>query len=703
MSVASFDFDAGIGIITIDSPPVNALGHAVRKGIVDRLREANAHPGVRAIVLTCGGRTFFAGADIGEFGKPTRQPDLLVVLDDIENSARPVIAAIHGTALGGGLETALACDYRIAVPSAKLGLPEVALGLLPGAGGTQRLPRIVGAAAALDMIVGGKPIGARKALELGVVDRLADETSLRASAIAFAQEIVANAMPRRRVRDREDMVAADRGHPEIFDAFRAKNAHLLRGFKAPGHIIRAVEAAVNLPFDAGMQREAELFLELLDSRESEAQRYAFFAERETSKVPGLGRETPSSTIASVGVVGAGTMGGGIAMNFLNVGIPVTIVETSREALDRGIGVIRRNYEATAAKGRMTSADVEARMALLQPSLALEDLAAVDLVMEAVFESMALKQEIFARLDGIAKPGAILASNTSFLDLDAIAAATTRPEQVIGLHFFSPANVMRLLEIVRGEKTAPGVIQTAMQLARRIGKLPVLSGVCDGFIANRAMGVRMAQANALALEGATPEQIDRVLTDYGFPMGAFQMLDLVGLDVIGRDSTERTVMGDLVAMGRLGQKKNGGFYDYDEKRRPTPSPVAAQAIAALAAEKGIARRSFTDDELRERLLYVVVNEGAKILDEGIALRASDIDMALIAGYGWPVYTGGPMFWADSVGLPEIVAALEALAEIHGAAFAPSPLLKRCAENGDALHSVTATPVAASTPKKVATHA
>ncbi|HEX7850896.1 MAG TPA: 3-hydroxyacyl-CoA dehydrogenase NAD-binding domain-containing protein [Sphingomonas sp.] len=695
MPPGHLDTNDGVALLRINSPPVNALGLAVRRAIVDGIVAANADRTVKVIVLICDGRAFFAGADITEFGKPGVQPDLLVVLDHIEHSAKPVIAAIHGTALGGGLETALACDYRIAVPSAKLGLPEVALGLLPGAGGTQRLPRIVGAEAALDMILGGKPIAAANALSIGIIDRLAEEGDLRAGATAFAREIVANGCPRRRVRDLDDKIAVDRLWPELFDAYRAKNPQLLRGFKAPANIIRAVEAAVALPFDKGMKREEELFLELLHSRESEAQRYAFFAERETAKVPDLPRDTPARDIAAVGVIGAGTMGGGIAMNFLNVGIPVTIVETSREALDRGVGVIRRNYQATAAKGRMSPQDVETRMALLTPSLAIEDLGAVDLVIEAVFESMALKKEIFAKLDGIAKPGAILASNTSFLDLDEIAATAMRPDDVVGLHFFSPANVMKLLEIVRGAKTAPGVIATAMKLAKRIAKLPVLSGVCDGFIANRAMGVRMVQADALALEGASPQQIDKVLVDYGFPMGAFQMLDLIGLDVIGRDSGERTLMGDLVAKGRLGQKKNGGFYDYDEKRRPTPSPVAAEVIAALAADKGITRRSFTDQELIERLLYVVVNEGAKILDEGIALRASDIDMALIAGYGWPVYTSGPMFWADTIGLDSIVATLDALAAEHGGSFAPSPLLKRLAEQGGALHQA----VAASAPTHI----
>ncbi|MBX3593398.1 3-hydroxyacyl-CoA dehydrogenase NAD-binding domain-containing protein [Sphingomonas sp.] len=694
------DIEDGIALIRIDSPPVNALGLAVRAAVIDGIDQANATPGVEAIILICEGRTFFAGADITEFGKPTIQPDLNVVIERIENSRAPVIAAIHGTALGGGLETALACDWRIAVPSARLGLPEVALGLLPGAGGTQRLPRLIGVEAALDMIVGGKPVGAAKAAALGIVDRLAQEGDLEGGARGFARQIITSNAPRRRIRDLDDKIVADRDRPELFDTFRARHAGLLKGFKAPASIIKAIEASVALPFEAGLKREEDLFLELLHSRESEAQRYAFFAERETAKVPDLPRDTPAVDIASVGVIGAGTMGGGIAMNFLNAGIPVTIVETAREALDRGVGVIRRNYEATAAKGRMTADEVERRMALLTPSLDLADLSSKDLIIEAVYESMALKKEVFATLDRLAKPGAILASNTSFLDLDEIAGSTNRPQHVVGLHFFSPANVMRLLEVVRGVRTSPIVIATAMKLAKRIGKLPVLSGVCDGFIANRAMGVRMAQADALALEGASPQQIDKVLTDYGFPMGAFQMLDLIGLDVIGRDSSERTLMGDLVARDRLGQKKNGGFYDYDEKRRPTPSPVADEVITALAAERGIARRDFTDQELIERLLYVVVNEGAKILDEGIALRASDIDMALIAGYGWPVYTGGPMFWADTVGLANIVGALDALAAQYGPAFAPSPLLRRLVTAGETLHEAVAPASSPSVQKEIA---
>ncbi len=656
-AISTSTIEDGIGVLTLDSPPVNALGLHVRRALADGFAAFAADDTVKAVVLICGGRTFFAGADITEFGKPPVEPTLLTVLDSIEASAKPVIAAIHGTALGGGFELSLVCHYRIAVPSAKVGLPEVHLGLLPGAGGTQRLPRVVGPQIALEIMTKGTPVPARKALELGMIDALAGEDSLRADAIAYAHSVLAAGEPLRRVRDREDKIAPARAQPELFADFRKANARAFRGFKAPEAIVKAVEAAVTLPFDQGVARERELFRELVVSTESAAQRHYFFAERESAKVPDLPKSTATLPITTVGVIGAGTMGGGITMNFLNAGISVTLVEMTQAALDRGIGVIRRNYETSAAKGRMTSAQVEARMALIAPALTLDALAGADLVIEAVFEDMAVKQDIFARLDTVAKPGAILATNTSYLDIDAIAAVTSRPEAVVGLHFFSPANVMRLLEVVRGARTAPEVIATAMNLAKVIGKVPVLARVCHGFIANRVMTVRGRAADALILRGASPQAVDAAITAYGFAMGPFQMLDLVGLDVIGRGSTERSVRGDLVALGRLGQKQNGGYYDYDDQRRPTPSPVAAQVIAEIAALHGINAPISPDaDDVVARLLYPVVNEGAKVLEEGIAIRASDIDVACILGYNWPVFTGGPMFWADTVGLPQIVAGL-----------------------------------------------
>ncbi|WP_176598640.1 MULTISPECIES: 3-hydroxyacyl-CoA dehydrogenase NAD-binding domain-containing protein [Sphingobium] len=679
--IASYDRDGEIGIVTIDSKPVNALGIAVRRAIAEGFDRFSTDADIRAIVLICGGRTFFAGADISEFGKAPEKPDLHDILHLIEDAGKPVFAAIHGTALGGGLEVALTCNYRIALPSAKVGLPEVHLGLLPGAGGTQRLPRIVGPELALDLIANGRQINAKKALELGVIDALAQEGELRADAVAFARTVLARGEAIARVRDRQDKIDPFKGKPELFDDYLKANARGFRGFKAPGNIVRAVQAAVDLPFEEGLKRERELFRELHDSSESAAQRYYFFAERQTSKIPDLANDIATLPIKSVGVIGAGTMGGGISMNFLNAGIPVTLVEMSQEALDRGISVIRRNYENTAKKGRLTQEQVEQRMALIQPSTDIAALADVDLVIEAVFERMDVKKEIFAKLDQVAKKGAILASNTSFLDLDEIAAATSRPGDVIGLHFFSPANVMRLLEIVRGKQTRDVILATAVKMARTIGKVPVVSKVCHGFIANRIMEPRGRQADAVILEGTSPEAVDKAIYDYGFAMGPFAMLDLIGLDVLGRGSSERTLMGDLVALDRLGQKKNGGFYDYDEKRRPTPSPVAAKVIADLAAAKGIEQSDPLDaDEIVARLLYPVVNEGARILEEGVAIRASDIDVACILGYNWPVYTGGPMFWADMVGLPKIVAALDKMAERYGEAFAPAALLREKASNG-----------------------
>jgi 3-hydroxyacyl-CoA dehydrogenase len=676
--VARYEVDGEIGLITIDSPPVNALGSKVRRAIHDGFQELAGDGPVRAIILICEGRTFFAGADIAELGKPVTWPDLKDVMANIESSPKPVIAALHGTALGGGLELALACHYRVAVPAARVGLPEVKLGVLPGGGGTQRLPRVVGVEIALDLITSGRPIGAEEAFKIGIVDGLAEEGRLRDGAMAFARRILVENRPVRLVRDRNEKVEAARGKPEIFATFRKARAREFRGFKAPENIIKAIEASVELPFEAGLIRERELFAELVGNTQSAAQRYAFFAERETSKIPDVPADTPILPVKAVAVIGAGTMGGGITMNFLNAGLPVTLVEMNQAALDRGVSVIRKNFENTARKGRITQAQVEERMGLIKPSLAFEDIAAADLVIEAVFESMPLKKEVFRKLDTIAKRGAILASNTSFLDLNEIARATGRPEWVVGTHFFSPANVMRLLEIVRGEKTSKAVIATAMKLAKQIGKVPVLSRVCDGFIANRILKPRMIQAEALVLEGPTPAEIDQVICDYGFAMGPFQMIDLVGLDVLGRDQDERTLRGDLVALDRLGQKKNGGFYDYDDDRRATPSPAAAAVIAAFAKAKGVTPSGgHTPDSILARLLYPIVNEGAKLLEEGIALRASDVDMAAILGYSWPVFTGGPMFWADTMGLPKIVTEMREMETRYGEVFRPAPLLARLA--------------------------
>lgn len=677
--VAMVEVVDGIGVLTIDSPPVNALGIDARRGLESGFSQLFADEGVRAVVLICAGRTFFAGADITEFGKPPVSPLLADIFALMEGGGKPIVAAIHGTALGGGLELALICNYRVSIPSAKFGLPEVKLGLIPGAQGTQRLTRVVGVDVALDLITSGRQIGAKEALELGVIDAITGPDSLKADAIAFARSITGK--PSVRVRDREDKIAPARGKPEIFAAFREKNARAFRNLAAPESVIQAIEAAVELPFDEGVKRERELFLELRSSVQSRALRHAFFAERESAKVPDLPSSTPTLPVDSVGVIGAGTMGGGIAMNFLNVGIPVTLAEMNQEALDRGIAVIRKNYENSARKGKLTAGQVEQRMDLIRPAIGLDALNDVDLVIEAVFEEMSVKKDIFAKLDGIAKPGAILASNTSYLDLNEIAAATSRPDHVIGLHFFSPANVMRLLEVVRGEKTAPSVVATGMALAKRIGKVPVLSGVCYGFIANRIMAKRSKQAEEIILEGPTPQAVDKAVYDYGFAMGPFQMADLVGLDVLTRGVTERTVRTDLVKVDRLGQKKNGGFYDYDENRRPTPSPVAAAVIADFAAHRGVTpTEPQSEQDIIERLLFPVVNEGAKLLEEGIALRASDIDVAALLGYNWPAYTGGPMFWADTIGLPVIVAKLKALEARLGEEFKPAALLESMAAEG-----------------------
>ena len=680
--VTDLRIEDGIAILTLDSPPVNALSAPVRDGIAAGIAQASADPAVQAIVLICAGRTFIAGADIAGFGKPSTGANLPDTLRAIEFANQPVIAAIHGTALGGGFEVALACHYRVAVPSAKCGLPEVKLGLLPGAGGTQRLPRIVGAPRALEMITGGEHIQAKACLEMGLVDELLEEGKLREGAIAFARRIVAEKRPLKKVRDLDEKIAQSRGKPEIFTEFRKANARKFRGFDAPEYNIRCIEAAVNLPFEEGLKFERSLFLELVAGVQSAAQRYAFFAERAVWKIPDVPEDTPILPVASVGIVGAGTMGGGIAMNFLNIGMPVTMVETAQAALDRGVATIRRNYENTARRGRLSMADVEKRMALLTPTLSLDAVATSDLVIEAVFENMDVKKELFAQLDAIAMPGAILASNTSYLDVNEIAAATKRPESVIGLHFFSPANVMRLLEVVRGAKTAKPVIATSMQLARKIRKIAALVGVCHGFVGNRMLRQRQREANQLILEGAMPWDVDRVLFDFGFPMGPFAMSDLAGLDIgwSRETSTGETMREVLCEMDRRGQKTSAGFYDYDDKRNAAPSPVVEKCLLALSAKKGITRRVVSDEEILQRCIYPMINEGAKILDEGIAIRASDIDIVWINGYGWPAYRGGPMFYGDTVGLAQVLETMRDFEKRFGADFKPARLLESMVAEG-----------------------
>ena len=680
--VTDLTVDAGIAVLTIDSPPVNALSANVRAGILAGVRQAVADDAVKAIVLICAGKTFIAGADITEFGKPPTGPSLPEVQAAIEDAPKPVIAAIHGTALGGGLEVALVCHYRVAARSAKCGLPEVNLGLLPGAGGTQRLPRIVGVEKALEMVTSGTHVPAPAAAEMGLVDLLTDDASLRADAVAFARQVVAEARPLRKVRDLDDKIAAARGKPEIFAEFRRANARRFRGFDAPEYNIRCIEAAVELPFDEGLKRERAMFVELLNGTQSAAQRYYFFASRQVWQLPDIGADTPLLPVKQVGIIGAGTMGGGIAMNFLNAGYPVTIVETSQQALDRGVRTIRTNYENTAKKGRITAADIERRMGLLTPTLEMEQLADADLVIEAVFENMDVKKDVFGRLDRIAKPGAILATNTSALDVDEIAAATSRPEAVIGLHFFSPANVMKLLEVVRGAKTAKPVIRTSMELARKIGKIAALVGVCPGFVGNRMLAQRQREAQKLVLEGALPWDVDRVLYDFGFPMGPFAMSDLAGLDLgwVREKSSSSTLREILCEMDRRGQKTGAGYYDYDEKRNARPSPVVEQVIRDFAAKQGRTSRVVSEQEILERCIYPMINEGAKILEEGKAIRASDIDVIWVNGYGWPVYRGGPMFYADTIGLDKVLETLRRYEESFGADFRPAKLLEDLVAQG-----------------------
>jgi len=668
-------------IVTSNNPPVNALGAAVRQGLVAAIEEAEGDDAIKAVVIRCEGQTFFAGADITEFGKPPVMPWLPSVVDTIENCSKPVVAAIHGTALGGGLEVALGSHYRIAVPDAKLGVPEVKLGLLPGAGGTQRLPRVAGVQKALEMVTSGTPIGANEAYAVGLVDRIC-EGELVQHAVALAEE-VRGIRPLPKSSERDDKLQEARANPAIFDEFRKANARKFRGFEAPEANIKAVEAAVAKPYAEGVIDERNLFMGLMAGTQSRAQQYFFFAERKAAKIENIPEDTKPRGVKKVGVIGAGTMGGGISMNFLSAGIPVTIVEMAQEALDRGTGVMRKNYEATAAKGRMTGEQVEKAMGLLRPTLDFEALADCDLIIEAVFEQMEVKKDIFTRLDKIVKQGAILASNTSYLNIDEIAASTSRPQDVVGLHFFSPANVMKLLEIVRGAKTAPDVLVTAMQLAKKIKKVAVVAGVCHGFIGNRMLMPRQVEATKLLLEGASPEQIDRVHVEFGMPMGPFQMADLAGVDIGWHRDPSRieNIRDALCAIDRWGQKKGAGFYDYDDKRRPSPSPVVQQIIEEFAAKQGVTRRDISDEEIVERTLYTMVNEGAKILEEGMAQRASDIDVVWVYGYGWPVYRGGPMFWGDTEGLQKIVDGLKAQEERMGNDFSFSQLLLDKAAKGE----------------------
>ena len=675
--VTSLEIKDSVAVLTLNSPPVNALSANVREGLNNGVSAAIEDESVKSIVIICEGRTFIAGADITEFGQAPKGPSLYDVQDMIENSPKPVIAAIHGTALGGGLEVALTCHYRIAVPSAKCGLPEVNLGLLPGAGGTQRLPRIVGAQKALVMMTSGEHVPASQCHDMGLVDEMAEEGALESDAIKFANQIVSEGKPLVKVRDADEKIKSDRGNDALFADFRKSILRKTRGFLAPEYNIQCIEAAGNLPFEEGMKVEQELFVKLMSGSQSAAQRYMFFAQRQVTKIPDIEKETPLKEINSVGVIGAGTMGGGISMNFANAGIPVTIVEQSQERLDKGIGIIRKNYENTAAKGRISSEQVEERMALIDGQTSIDSLNSQDLIIEAVFENMDLKKDIFKQLDTICKEGAILASNTSALDVNEIADVTNRPEDVIGLHFFSPANVMKLLEIVRGDKTSKSVVASSLAVAKRIQKIAAVVGVCPGFVGNRILAQRQREANKLILEGALPWDIDDALFDFGFPMGPFAMSDLAGLDIGWNKETSNgeTLRDVLCEAGRLGQKSGKGFYVYDENRNKSPDPEVEALIRKFGEERQIQMRDISKEEILERCLYPMINEGFKILEEGMAIRASDIDIVWTNGYGWPVYEGGPMFYGNLVGYDKVLSWLQNAEKELGPEFKPSAYLEK----------------------------
>jgi len=681
----------GIAVITMNNPPVNGLGSVLRPGIMDGIKKAGADPAVKALVIVGSAKAFSGGADIREFNTPKMNvPPSLPEINEAQDAfAKPMIAAIGGFALGGGLELALGCHYRVALPKSQLGLPEVKLGLLPGSGGTQRLPRVVGAAEAIGMMTSGNSVPAEKGLSLGLVDEIV-QGDLLEGALAYAKKLVAAGKGPRRIRD---MTVKVDGDPKaFFEKARAEVGKASRGFPAPLEIVACVEAAATKPFDEGRAEERKRFQTLVEGDASKALRHMFFSERQTTKIPDVPDDTPVREIKTAAVIGAGTMGGGISMSFANAGIPVTIIETGQEALDRGMATIKKNYAGTVSRGRLAQADMDKRMALLTPSLKLEDAGSADIVIEAVFERMDVKQELFKKLDAIAKPGAILATNTSTLDVDAIAAVTKRPQDVIGTHFFSPANVMRLLEVVRGKKTAKDVLATTLKLGKTIRKLPVVSGVCDGFIGNRMIEKYGQQSLFLLDEGASPTQVDKACKDWGLAMGPFTMGDMAGLD-IGWEIRKRrykerpnfvySKIGDRICeAGRYGQKTGKGWYKYEPgNRTPIPDPEADAIIEAYRKEIGVKPRKITDAEIIERLIYALVNEAAYILDEGIALRASDVDMVYLTGYGFPAYRGGPMFYASTVGLDKVVAAIKRFQQgYQGSVWKVAPLLEKLAAEG-----------------------
>ena len=664
-AVTDLSREGDVAVITLNHPPVNALNEAMRDGLIAALADSGKDGAAKAILLICAGRTFIAGADISEFDKVQKGAGFKEAQDAFDTVQTPIVAAIHGTALGGGLEVAMCCHYRVAVASARFGQPEVNLGLIPGAGGTQRLPRLVGIPKALEMIATGKPINAQDALANELIDKIVPG-DLKEGAMAFIKTLLPEGKGVRRTRDMNEKITGD--FAPVFAFAKSQN---MRGFEAPLDAIKAVEAVTSMEFDEGILNEHRIFEARRASAQSLALRHLFFAERKTSKIPDVPDDTATLPIKKVGVIGAGTMGGGIAMNFVNAGIPVTIVEMKQETLDHGLGVVKKNYDSSAAKGRFTAEDVTKRMGLLTGTLKFEDLADCDLIIEAVFERMDVKKDVFAKLNKVAKPGAILASNTSFLNINEIAQATGRPDHVLGLHFFSPANVMKLLEIVRGEKTGKEVVATAMKLARTIGKVGVLVGVAHGFVGNRMLQVRSNEADKMVMEGALPWDIDRVLVQFGFPMGGFAMWDLAGLDLgwVKEESHGETLRDLLNEMGRKGQKTGAGYYEYDEKRKPTPSHLTEKLLKDLWVKKGVSPRNIPDQEILERQIYPMINEGAKILEEGKASRASDIDIVWLYGYGFPAWRGGPMFYADSIGLDTV------LAGVKKYGWKPSALLEK----------------------------
>jgi 3-hydroxyacyl-CoA dehydrogenase len=679
-----------IAVITVDSPPVNALSAAVRRGIFDNVKAAAADPQVQAIVLTCAGRTFIAGADIAEFGKPPQSPGLNEVIAEIENCGKPVIAAIHGTALGGGLEVTLGCHFRVATKDAKLGLPEVKLGLLPGAGGTQRLPRAVGPELGVKMIVTGEPIGAEAALKNGLIEEIVESPA--SGGEAFARKVIAEKRPLRILRNDDSKLAAAKADRSIFTKAAAEANKKNRGLDAPLACAEAVSWTLDLPFDEALKKERESFLRLVAGDQSKAQRYAFFSEREAAKVQNIPEGTKPRPIARVAVIGAGTMGGGIAMSFVNAGIPVTLIETGEEQLKRGMGIMQKNYEATAARGGIPADAPAKRMALITGVVGLENVKDADLVIEAVFETMAIKKEVFTALDAYAKPGAVLASNTSYLNIDEIAKVTKRPQDVLGMHFFSPANVMKLCEIVRADKTAPDALMTAVAVARKIAKVPAVVGVSDGFVGNRMLAARSKQSEKLLFEGALPQQVDAVVTKFGMPMGPFAMGDLAGLDIGWRSRQDRGIKSPiadaLYEAGRHGQKTGKGYYKYEAgSRAALPDPEVEKLINDTCRSLGLTRRVVSDEEILERMMYPMINEGARILEEKVASRPSDIDVIWLYGYGWPIYRGGPMFYADQVGLKHIAERLSFYAkQTNDPSLEPSALLKRLADEGKTFASL-----------------